>query len=146
MTALLDNPAYAGLLAASGNVQEVMLGYSEPGRWRHPRLRLDLMLHRRRSPPTSARGISCRLFHGRGGTIWRGGPTHEAILSGSARWQAHGQIKVHLTLLGELDLAVYRARGLSQDRLVGGAAATADGAATAVEEAAADAAGGRSVR
>ncbi len=29
LTALLDNPTYSALLNASGNVQEVMLGYSD---------------------------------------------------------------------------------------------------------------------
>ncbi len=40
----------------------------------------------------------------------------------------------HLALLGELDLAVEHAPGLGQDRVVGRAAAPADGAAAAVEQ------------
>ena len=84
MSRLLDNPVYRELLAASGNMQEVMLGYSDSCKdggilasaWSlyQAQTRITRL--------TRERGVRCRLFHGRGGTIGRGGgPTHEAILS-----------------------------------------------------------------
>lgn len=93
--ALLDNETYVALLAASGNVQEVMLGYSDSAKdggtlassWNLYEAQKKILAI------SDARGIGCRLFHGRGGTIGRGGgPTHESILAqppGTVR----GQIK-----------------------------------------------------
>jgi phosphoenolpyruvate carboxylase len=95
MTKLLDNTTYAELLKASGNKQEVMLGYSDSCKdggilssaWSLYQAQQKI------TALTRSRGIKCRLFHGRGGTIGRGGgPTHEAILSQPAG-TVHGQIK-----------------------------------------------------
>ena len=95
MTALLDNSCYAALLKASGNVQEVMLGYSDSCKdggilassWNLYRAQKTI------TDLTGSRDIQCRLFHGRGGTIGRGGgPTHEAILAQPAG-TVHGEIK-----------------------------------------------------
>ncbi len=84
LTLLLDNPVYRELLAASGNLQEAMLGYSDSckdggvlasvwGLYQAQNKVLEL---------TQQRGVELRLFHGRGGTVARGGgPTHESILS-----------------------------------------------------------------
>ena len=80
MTRLLDNATYASLLKASGNKQEVMLGYSDSCKdggilsssWSLYQAQKKI------TALTQSRGIKCRLFHGRGGTIGRGGgPTHE---------------------------------------------------------------------
>ncbi len=84
LSRLLDNPVYAAMLKASGNLQEVMLGYSDSCKdggilassWKlyHAQKEVIAITH--------ARGAECRLFHGRGGTVGRGGgPTHEAILA-----------------------------------------------------------------
>jgi len=95
MTRLLDNPTYAALLKASGNKQEVMLGYSDSCKdggilssaWSLYQAQKTI------TTLTNARGIQCRLFHGRGGTIGRGGgPTHDSILSQPAG-TVHGEIK-----------------------------------------------------
>jgi len=95
MATLLDEPVYRALLEASGRLQEVMLGYSDSckdggivasswGLYRAQQLVTAL---------TRARGVECRLFHGRGGTIGRGGgPTHESILAQPPE-TVHGRIK-----------------------------------------------------
>jgi len=95
MTRLLNNETYTDLLATVGNLQEIMLGYSDSCKdggilaaaW-------NLYdAQKRITKLTNERGIRCRLFHGRGGTIGRGGgPTHEAIMS-QPEGTVHGQIK-----------------------------------------------------
>lgn len=84
MSRLLDCRVYTKLLQASGNMQEIMLGYSDSCKdggilasaWSLYQAQITV------ARLTGERGIDYRLFHGRGGTIGRGGgPTHEAILS-----------------------------------------------------------------
>lgn len=84
LDALLSNPVYRALIAANGNRQEVMLGYSDSckdggilaSNWNLYQAQLSIIAL------TQHHGVECRLFHGRGGTVGRGGgPTHEAILS-----------------------------------------------------------------
>ncbi len=84
LDSLLDLPAYRALLAANGDIQEVMLGYSDSCKdggilassWNLYQAQKLIV------QATSQRGLSCRLFHGRGGTVGRGGgPTHDAILA-----------------------------------------------------------------
>ncbi len=81
---LLDLPAYRALLDASGNIQEVMLGYSDSCKdggilassWGLYKAQKEV------AQVTAKRGIASRIFHGRGGTVGRGGgPTHDAILA-----------------------------------------------------------------
>ncbi|MEO6697725.1 MAG: phosphoenolpyruvate carboxylase, partial [Gammaproteobacteria bacterium] len=95
LTTLLDNPTYLALLKASGNLQEVMLGYSDSCKdggilasaWNL------YEAQKRITALTAVRNIECRLFHGRGGTIGRGGgPTHESILA-QPQGTVRGQIK-----------------------------------------------------
>ncbi|OOZ41810.1 phosphoenolpyruvate carboxylase [Solemya pervernicosa gill symbiont] len=95
MLKLLDNPTYAALLKASGNLQEVMLGYSDSckdggilaSNWNLYQAQKKII------DISDSHKIECRLFHGRGGTIGRGGgPTHHAILS-QPPGTVHGQIK-----------------------------------------------------
>lgn len=95
MTDLLQNPQYRSLLNASGNSQEVMLGYSDSCKdggilasaW-------NLYQAQQKVSRLSKQfDVQCRMFHGRGGTVGRGGgPTHDAILSQPAG-TVHGQIK-----------------------------------------------------
>ncbi|WP_347986366.1 phosphoenolpyruvate carboxylase [Methylomonas sp. AM2-LC] len=84
LNTLFDVPAYRELLNASGQRQEIMLGYSDSCKdggiiasgWNLYQAQLQII------EICDQRGIKCRLFHGRGGTVGRGGgPTHEAILA-----------------------------------------------------------------
>lgn len=95
MGTLLDNPTYQGLLKASGNQQEVMLGYSDSCKDGGILSSSWSLFEAQKKVIALAddRGVACRLFHGRGGTVGRGGgPTHEAILAQPVD-TVHGQIK-----------------------------------------------------
>src|SRR5690606_27502924 len=95
MSALSENSQYRTLLTASGNMQEVMLGYSDSCKdggilasaWNLYQAQKTV------SRLSEQYSIGCRMFHGRGGTIGRGGgPTHDAILAQPVD-TVHGQIK-----------------------------------------------------
>jgi phosphoenolpyruvate carboxylase len=102
LEAALDLPVYRALVRSRGDCQEVMLGYSDSNKdggylaanWALYRAELELVETARKT------GIRLRLFHGRGGTVGRGGgPSYEAILaqppgavSGSLRLTEQGEI------------------------------------------------------
>ena len=99
-------PGIACLLANSGAEQDIMLGYSDSNKdggmftsnWELYRAEVELVqlfgeLH-------AAHGIRLRLFHGRGGTVGRGGgPSYQAILA-QPPGTVNGQIR--LTEQGEV--------------------------------------------
>lgn len=100
--ALFENSTYKALLKASGNQQEIMLGYSDSAKdggnlssaWCLYQAQQQIMAL------ADQHQIDCRLFHGRGGTVGRGGgPTHFAILSqptgtvrGSIKFTEQGEV------------------------------------------------------
>jgi len=107
LEAALDLPLYRALVAARGDSQEVMLGYSDSNKdggylaanWALYRAELDLVETAR------ATGIRLRLFHGRGGTVGRGGgPSYDAILA-----QPPGAVNgsLRITEQGEMIAAKY---------------------------------------
>ncbi|MFM0479017.1 phosphoenolpyruvate carboxylase [Paraburkholderia strydomiana] len=102
MRDLLALSGVDSIIEHQGNEQEVMLGYSDSNKdggfltsnWELYRAELALV------SLFNERGITLRLFHGRGGTVGRGGgPTYQAILS-QPPGTVDGQIR--LTEQGEV--------------------------------------------
>lgn len=107
LEAVLELPLYRAMVRARGESQEIMLGYSDSNKdggylaanWALYRSELDLVESARKT------GIRLRLFHGRGGTVGRGGgPSYEAILA-----QPPGAVRgsLRLTEQGEVIAAKY---------------------------------------
>jgi phosphoenolpyruvate carboxylase len=107
MDQLFSIPFYRELLKSRGNTQEVMLGYSDSNKdggyltanWELYKAEVELV------KVFEKHGIEMRLFHGRGGTVGRGGgPSYQAILA-----QPPGSVnaQIRITEQGEVISSKY---------------------------------------
>lgn len=107
MKTMFEMPWYRALLASRDNIQEIMLGYSDSNKdggyvtssWCLYQAELGLV------ELFKTYDVRMRLFHGRGGSVGRGGgPSYQAILAQPAGSVA-GQIRI--TEQGEVITAKY---------------------------------------
>lgn len=118
MKSLYENPVYREHLRARDNISEIMIGYSDSGKdggiicssWeihKAQKLLKDI---------ADDHGLGNKFFHGRGGTVSRGGgPTNQAILA-RPEGTVDGVIKI--TEQGEVIYNNYSLPELAEDNLV----------------------------
>lgn len=117
MANLLDIPFYRSVLGARGDTQEIMLGYSDSNKdggfltsgWELYKAEIAL------TQLLGKLGIRMRLFHGRGGSVGRGGgPSYQAILA-----QPPGAVsgQVRITEQGEVIASKYAHREVGRRNL-----------------------------
>jgi phosphoenolpyruvate carboxylase len=113
LRALLDDPVYRQHLAARGDLQWVMLGYSDSGkdggtlasRWGLQRAQVRLL------EVADAAHIRLAFFHGRGGSASRGGARMMPALMSAPRGAVNGILRV--TEQGEVIHRKYGIRALA---------------------------------
>ena len=107
MEQLFCEPYYRELLASRGGTQEIMLGYSDSNKdggfltanWELYKAEVELV------KVFARHGVKLRLFHGRGGSVGRGGgPSYQAILA-----QPPGSVaaQIRITEQGEVIASKY---------------------------------------
>ncbi len=117
LDALIALPAYRKHLELRGNLQEVMIGYSDSNKesgfvqsaWALYRVQRDLADLSKRT------GVRVQVFHGRGGAVGRGGgPANRAILA-QPRGTINGRLKI--TEQGEMIADRYGTPAIAQRHL-----------------------------
>ncbi|MCW2584239.1 MAG: Phosphoenolpyruvate carboxylase, partial [Klenkia sp.] len=133
LAAMLAEPLYRSMVDGRGGTQEVMLGYSDSNKdggylaanWALYRAELALVEVAREA------GVRLRLFHGRGGTVGRGGgPSYEAV-----RAQPPGSVagQLRITEQGEVISAKYAEPHLARRNLEALVAATLESTLLSLE-------------